>query len=482
MIKKFTVRILEKQNWPSSWPTESTPKNKEAQKEKEVGDIWGEIWKINKEVLSTISNRDFLRVERNSRLEHITNPSQKATELKEGSTLGFTFTFNGKLNQDLFLRTTAGQVIPEGVTILEAYGTQWTRNGITGEFFTEQGNRLIIREWSNVSVKKIMAADELKKQLEQVENSAILHSGNKDYDIIQAALMRNIPADLAVTLFTRKIGGTMNTQGRKNDIEEVLTEFERTKDYFYEDFGKNALKDSVIRPEFIAYYANHVTADFTPEDKKTLGITEDLEKNFSRKVRAQAFAGFKGMEELSLEEKTKLADIPTDILTGWGNEAFWKKFTPWSKECQQLFTCAAVFAWLPSEWGTNESLHRILSNESAGIVGRVNYKLVERWIDGLGLKRIAQENTWLDWSSIAGKAWVVSTAVWLGQLTLSNEKYLPHGRDSIGVPLEEAIGMLRYIKDRYGSPEVAGNIYWKTWMYTHAITGQTLPKQFQEWY
>ena len=34
-------------------------------------------------------------------------------------------------------------------------------------------------------------------------------------------------------------------------------------------------------------------------------------------------------------------------------------------------------------------------------------------------------------------------------------KYYPHGYKSIGVPVDEAVGLLRYIADRYGDPETA---------------------------
>jgi SLT domain-containing protein len=44
----------------------------------------------------------------------------------------------------------------------------------------------------------------------------------------------------------------------------------------------------------------------------------------------------------------------------------------------------------------------------------------------------------------------------MGQLLLRNvDRYYPDGRAGIGNPMSEAIGMLRYIQDRYGSPERA---------------------------
>jgi SLT domain-containing protein len=66
---------------------------------------------------------------------------------------------------------------------------------------------------------------------------------------------------------------------------------------------------------------------------------------------------------------------------------------------------------------------------------------------------------------------VKSTASGLGQLLLSNvDKYYPDGRNGIGDALNEAVGMLRYIHDRYGSPEVAGSVYGRIGKYVNART------------
>ena len=65
------------------------------------------------------------------------------------------------------------------------------------------------------------------------------------------------------------------------------------------------------------------------------------------------------------------------------------------------------------------------------------------------------------WGSVhdelrAGRKTERSSATGLGQLLLSNvERYYPSGRQGIGNPMEEAVGMMRYIQDRYGSPDAA---------------------------
>lgn len=128
-------------------------------------------------------------------------------------------------------------------------------------------------------------------------------------------------------------------------------------------------------------------------------------------------------------------------------------YTPGSPEARQLFTEAARMAGLPPEWGNSEALHNILRRESGGQVGRPNYTYGSRARDPS------------QWGSIHdelknGQITARSSATGLGQLLLSNvDKYYPNGRAGIGDPLQEAAGMLRYIKDRYGSPENAWRLY-----------------------
>lgn len=469
----FRVHILEKQSGPSSGPKETVnvvKKNPE----------W-DMAELSTEVLGTLSNRDFLRVSRDSRLEHITKPIQKAWELKEGGSMTINFTFNGKFNTDLYRMTTAGQVMPEWVQMIEAYWTTWERSGLTGEFFNTQGNRLIIRQDTTLTIKKSLNWTELTMKNEEITKNLSPFAWNEHEDLIREWLKRGIPPDITLALFASWIPTSTDPNGRKVMIEEKLTEFERTKDDFYDDYQQNGHSWSTIKREFLAYYINATKNDISQTEIEKLGITAEVIKNFNRKERAKVYAWFKKMEELTPKEKEELGNIPTDILKGWQTESFGKQFVPGSKECQQLFTCAAIFSWLPPEWGTNESLHKILWNESNGVVGIANYTLRNAGISGEWLKTKATK-LWLEWKNIAWEIGVKSTAVWLGQLTLSNEHYMPNGRSSIGIPLEEAIAMLRYIEDRYGSPTVAWSVYGATGHYVHANNGKSMHKSFAEWY
>lgn len=129
------------------------------------------------------------------------------------------------------------------------------------------------------------------------------------------------------------------------------------------------------------------------------------------------------------------------------------RYAPGSPEAIQLFKDAARLAGVPESWATSDGLHSILQSESDGWVGKPNYTYG---------KRSRNKASWGDVINELrnGDITTRSSASGLGQLLLANvDAYYPSGRDGIGVPVEEAAGMLRYIEDRYGDPERAWELY-----------------------
>lgn len=145
-------------------------------------------------------------------------------------------------------------------------------------------------------------------------------------------------------------------------------------------------------------------------------------------------------------------NVPTDQLRGSTDGrtvAGAQVYPPRSPEAIALFREAARVAGVPESWASSPALHNILARESGGVVGRPNYTYGSR------------ANDRSQWGNIHaelrnGRITARSSATGLGQLLLSNvDRYYPAGRAGIGDPVQEAAGMLRYIKARYGSPEVA---------------------------
>jgi hypothetical protein len=132
-----------------------------------------------------------------------------------------------------------------------------------------------------------------------------------------------------------------------------------------------------------------------------------------------------------------------------------KRYVPHSPEAIALFEKGARRANVPVWWASEPGLHNILDKESDGYVGRPNYTYGDRARD---------ESEWggvLD-ELRQGQITATSSATGLGQLLLRNvDKYYPSGRNGLGDPVEEAAGMLAYIKDRYGDPANAWASYGK---------------------
>ena len=152
-------------------------------------------------------------------------------------------------------------------------------------------------------------------------------------------------------------------------------------------------------------------------------------------------------------------------------------YIPNSDAAIKLLTQAAISAGLPESWGSDPDTHWVLQKESDGWVGKPNYTY--------GTEIMQDSSRWHEvWDAIkAGIHSTSSTATGLGQLLIDNvHKFYPDDVNGIGDPLNEAVGFLKYIHDRYGSPAVTRGIYGKIGDYTHAVTGKTMHKGFQEGY
>lgn len=130
-----------------------------------------------------------------------------------------------------------------------------------------------------------------------------------------------------------------------------------------------------------------------------------------------------------------------------------KRYAPFSEDAYALFSEAAQRIGVPESWARSPALHKILRKESDGKVGIPNYTYGRRSSNPRYWPQVHDE---LKRGVIRAR----SSCTGLGQLKLDNvDRHYPDGRDGIGDPINEAAGMLGYIKARYGSPERAWRLY-----------------------
>ena len=128
-------------------------------------------------------------------------------------------------------------------------------------------------------------------------------------------------------------------------------------------------------------------------------------------------------------------------------------YEPGSRQQIALFKKAADIAGVPRSWASDPGLINVMRRESHGKVGIPNYTYGRRANDPDNWPDIHNELR-------RGQKTATSSATGLGQLLLSNvDAYYPSGRNGIGDPLEEAVGMLRYIKARHRTPGLAWQHY-----------------------
>lgn len=124
-------------------------------------------------------------------------------------------------------------------------------------------------------------------------------------------------------------------------------------------------------------------------------------------------------------------------------------YPPGSQEQIALFQEAARRIGVPESWASDPGLINILRRESGGRVGVPNYTYGQRARDPSQWAGVHEELR-------NGRITARSSATGLGQLLLSNvDRHYPSGRAGIGNPVEEAAGMLSYIRERYGHPSTA---------------------------
>jgi len=192
--------------------------------------------KLSNEKLQSLSNNDFLRIPKENRLQYITNNKITTNDLIKKDlrikNIEFNFTFENKFNRDLWIKTTAWQVLPSEVWSVEKKWITYIRNNLKWEFFAEDGTRLIINQNTKLKINELRDIKNLKKESES-KISDYLKNNEKsgEYkDIIVEAADRGIKIEDAIKMFSSIIGSfPIVSADRKSILEDAFTNLDRIK-------------------------------------------------------------------------------------------------------------------------------------------------------------------------------------------------------------------------------------------------------------
>lgn len=202
---------------------------------------------------SKMDNKEFLKqFSKDQRLEKITKPPKEAKDVKSWEDIRFTFTFDNKLNENLYLKTTAWQVLPSEVKEVDSWWKKYSRSSLEWEFFTENNERLIIHEWTIITIwelrskgnnKRLVSSGEDGKIYEDDKESIeyltkvnqekiaefIKNNPSADSRIVKEAINRWIDPKFAQTAFWDLIKGKTDEEEISVILEDAFTEFDRTR-------------------------------------------------------------------------------------------------------------------------------------------------------------------------------------------------------------------------------------------------------------
>lgn len=226
-----------------------------------------ELIKLNED-MQKISHEKFLAdVDFSDRLKHITDPNVDASELSKNSKIEFNFSFTWeKANRNLYLLTTAGQVLPSSVSIVTtANGKLYSRESLSWEFFAEDGKRLVIHDKTQITIWEIRTNDQIAQLEKQTEELLLKVEGITDQnrELFSMSASKWIDPKLVLGLFSAFFGNKEFSDVPSWEYEDFLTQVDREIGYMNMD-EKRADKNNLSQEsqdELIARMGSQTSMD-----------------------------------------------------------------------------------------------------------------------------------------------------------------------------------------------------------------------------
>jgi hypothetical protein len=186
---------------------------------------------INNEELKTLNNEQFLGLSPEARLQYITKNNIDSSDVANWNidSLEFSFTFEWEYNRELYLETTAWQVLPKEVWTVNVWWQTFTRNNVWWEFFNSSNSRLVIHEWTNIEIWELRTQEELNwlnNQNNQLLTEYMQNNPGSNELITTNAINRWIDPEFANLAFWELIEWKSEWESLIL-LEDAMTEFDR---------------------------------------------------------------------------------------------------------------------------------------------------------------------------------------------------------------------------------------------------------------
>ncbi len=271
------------EKWPKLPENVGLPVKQESQTERQ---------ELTNDVLKTISNKEFLKLPLEKRLKHITSPKVDYAQVASGNVkeVNITFTFDGKMNRELFMETTAGQILPPEVSEIKIWNELYSRKWLWGELFC-WNSRLIIKDWTKIEVSKIRNKQEIaqiEKENEWKYTQFMKSNTWSSQDIVKEAIYRWIDPKFAL-LFSKDLYAKTSENEKKVVLEDMFTEFVRYRGAFH---LTDNLKDGKYDEKLVLWiFAKFNKTNWEEKAKEywiSLSVIDDYKSNWERYISLKA--------------------------------------------------------------------------------------------------------------------------------------------------------------------------------------------------
>jgi len=232
--------------------------------------------------LKDISNKEFLNIPEWQRLQYITKDKVSSEKVAswQANNLDFTFTFEWKYNKELYLKTTAWQVLPKEVWEVIVWWKTYTRNNVWWEFFSPENVRLVIREGTKLDIWDLRTPEDLENLAKQ-NNSKVTEflsaNPNANKEIVAWAISRWIDPKFANLAFTDLINWK-DPKEQKVILEDAFTEFDRQRWHIE---APSELVDWKYEDALWMWLLEHFSPDKWKEKSKEYWFSDEKIKSYS---------------------------------------------------------------------------------------------------------------------------------------------------------------------------------------------------------
>lgn len=219
-----------------SWTPEQIQTSRDTAKETNQVKAWVPYEKAK----LTLSNNSLLEIPKGERLSYVTKNyiswdslSQQLwktwDDLKDNP-FSLTFSFNEKENSELFMKTTAGQVLPREVYSVVSNNVTYIRKSLDWEFFAENNSRLIIKDNTKILISEVREIWDIVVANTESRDEYLKNNPDLKWkeDIVLEAINRWIDPRLALLV-----------SWENSNIESRLTEFGRQRSYLQDSWDTN---------------------------------------------------------------------------------------------------------------------------------------------------------------------------------------------------------------------------------------------------